>query len=128
MGSSLIFESRFDRKDQENMSEEDRNKCHKIGGAKVLGIQLEKDSNDCKRNTTNSEKTSKHSVDKFQQKSKGSFPPVDRDGALSEWNSKVQEQVGTGKYVGSEEFFARKKILRGKGCFLRKENFENLQV
>ena len=97
MGSSLIFESRFDRKDQENMSEEDRNKCHKIGGAKVLGIQLEKDSNDCKRNTTNSEKTSKHSVDKFQQKSKGSFPPVDRDGALSEWNSKVQEQVGTGK-------------------------------
>ena len=99
MGSSLIFESRFDRKDQENMSEEDRNKCHKIGGAKVLGIALEKDSNDCKRNTTNSEKTSKHSVDKFQQKSKGSFPPVDRDGALSEWNSKVQEQVGTGKYL-----------------------------
>ena len=100
MGSSLIFESRFDKLDMENTTEEERNKCHKIQGAKILGIQVEKDSNDCKFNSTNGEKTSSQSVDRFQQKSKGSFPPIDRegDGALSEWNSKVQEEVGEGKY------------------------------
>ena len=100
MGSSLIFESRFDKSDMENLTEEERNKCHKIQGAKILGIQVEKDSNDCKFNSTNGEKTSSQSVDRFQQKSKGSFPPIDRegDGALSEWNSKVQEEVGEGKY------------------------------
>ena len=100
MGSSLIFESRFDKSDMENLTEEERKKCHKIQGAKILGIQVEKDSNDCKFNSTNGEKTSSQSVDRFQQKSKGSFPPIDRegDGALSEWNSKVQEEVGEGKY------------------------------
>ena len=96
MGSSLIFESRFDKKDMAETSEEDRNKCHKIQGARILGVSLEKDSNNCQGNISNSEKTSSQSVDKFQQKSKGSFPPVDRDGALSEWNSKVQEEVGEG--------------------------------
>ena len=120
MGSSLIFESRFDKSDMENLTEEERNKCHKIQGAKILGIQVEKDSNDCKFNSTNGEKTSSQSVDRFQQKSKGSFPPIDRegDGALSEWNSKVQEEVGEGKY---KYLLTGQKRLKNRYC--NKKNY-----
>ena len=99
MGSSFSFESRYNKEETNNYSTKQKKECSTKSGARIFGIQAEKDESQCTgtlNDTTAGENTA---VNRFSSTTIGSFPAG--GGTLAEWSTQLQQMAAEGALMPS---------------------------
>ena len=97
MGSSIAFETRYNRTETTNNDQNTLKKCNTKTGAKILGIQVEENKDTCKDSLNDTTQGESTSVKRTTQTTIGSFPA--KSGSISGWSEQLQEMAKEGKIL-----------------------------
>ena len=114
MGSSIAFETRYDKSETMNYDQNKLKECNTRTGAKVFWLKVEDDKNGCEGSLEDTTKGSDTSVKRTTQTTIGSFPA--ESGSITGWSEQLQEMAGKGTI--HEIFFKGKQSFTTQSLYV----------